>query len=114
MVLQEGTKWVCRKRLLRDVIDGELEVRTKRVVGEQILPPSRRQLFDGIVWMNADALQDIDEVGVGVDAVESASRSEAMEDSEAFGADLGSAKDPVLSPDGNGSDLAFQMVGVDL
>ena len=35
-----------RKRLLRDAIDGELEVRTKRVVGEQGLPPSRRQLFE--------------------------------------------------------------------
>ena len=46
--------------------------------------------------MLAHALQDIDEIDVRVDALEPASRDQALHDASVLGADLGPAKEPVL------------------
>ena len=44
--------------------------------------------------MLADALQDVDQVGVGIDAVEPAGDDQALDDADVFGAQLGPAEEP--------------------
>jgi hypothetical protein len=44
--------------------------------------------------MLADALQDVDQVGVGIDAVEPAGDDQALDDADLFGAQLGPAEEP--------------------
>ena len=41
--------------------------------------------------MLADALQDVDQVGVGIDAVEPAGDDQALDDADVFGAQRGGA-----------------------
>ncbi len=44
--------------------------------------------------MLADALQDVDQLGVGIDAVEPAGDDYDLNDTELFGAQLGPAEQP--------------------
>jgi len=68
----------------------------KGVVGESRLPQPGSELGDPRGGMLAHALQDIDEIDVRVDALEPASRDQALHDASVLGADLGPAKEPVL------------------
>ncbi len=63
--------------------------------------------------MLADALQDVDQVGVGIDAVEPAGDDQALDDADVFGAQLGPAEEPRFSAHGNNAQRALEMVGVD-
>jgi hypothetical protein len=47
--------------------------------------------------MLAYALQDIDQVGVDVDAVEPTSHDEALHDTDVFGAQLGPTEIPIFA-----------------
>ena len=44
--------------------------------------------------MLADPLQHIDEIGVRIDAVESAGDDQALDDADVLGAELGPAEEP--------------------
>jgi hypothetical protein len=63
--------------------------------------------------MLAVALQDVDEVGVGIDAVEPAGDDEASDDADLFGTQIGPAEQPRLSAHGNNTQRALEVVGVD-
>ena len=47
--------------------------------------------------MLADALQDIDQIGVGVDTLQLARHQQALDDADLFGAQFTPAEQPVLS-----------------
>jgi hypothetical protein len=62
--------------------------------------------------MLADALEDVDQVRVDVNAVEPTSHNQALHDADLFGAQLGPTKIPILSAHWNNTQRALQMVGV--
>jgi hypothetical protein len=47
--------------------------------------------------VQADALEHVDQVGVGVDAVQPAGGQQALDDANVPGADLGPVEQPVLA-----------------
>ncbi len=62
--------------------------------------------------MLSHSLQDVDEVGVRVDAVQPASRDQALNDSDLLGAHFRPAEEPRLSSLWNDTQGALQMVRV--
>jgi hypothetical protein len=46
--------------------------------------------------MLSDALEDVDEVVIGVDLVQPAGDDQALDDADVFGPELGPAEEPVL------------------
>ena len=59
-------------------------------------PESRREFSDSAGGVLADALEDVDEVGVRIDAVQSAGGDQALDDADVPGAEFGPAEQPVL------------------
>ena len=53
-----------------------LDVGSQRIIREVFFPQSRREFGDATGGMQGDALQDVDQVGVGIDAVQSAGHDE--------------------------------------
>jgi hypothetical protein len=76
-------------------------------------PFSRRELGDARGRVLADALQDIDEVRVGIDVVHSARGDQALHDASVLGADLRSAEQPVLFAEWNRAQSTLDVVRVD-
>ena len=62
------------------------------VVSKERFPPSRDEFTDPASRMFADALQDVDQVGVGVHAVQLAGDEQALDDSHPSGAHFGGAR----------------------
>ena len=52
---------------------------------EALLPQARGEFCDAAGGMHADALQDIDEVGVGIDVVQATSDDERLDDADMLG-----------------------------
>ena len=50
--------------------------------GEVLFPQARGEFCDAAGGMHTDALQDIDEVGVGVDAVQPAGDDQTLDDAD--------------------------------
>ena len=63
-------------------------------------PEARRELGDAAGRMFADPLQHIDEVGVRIDAVQSAGDDQTLDDADVLGAEFGPAEEPDLRPMG--------------
>ncbi len=61
----------------------------------------------------ADALQHIDQIGVRIDAVQSAGDDQALDDTDVFGAELGPAEEPRFSAHGNHTQGSLEMIGID-
>ena len=62
-----------------------------------IFRPSPRGQVERLAGRSdADAQQDIDQIGVGVDALQPAGDQQALDDPDALGADFGPGKQPVL------------------
>lgn len=72
----------------------------QRVCGEGLLPQPRGQLGDAGYRVLCDALQDIDEVGIHVDAVQAASDDERLDDADVLRAEFCPAEVPVFRPMG--------------
>ena len=89
-----------------------MQGRSQRVVCEVLLPQARRQLSNTVGGVYADPLQHIDQVSVGIDAVQSASDDEALHDAKMLGAELGPAEQPVFAPHRDDTQAALQMIGV--
>ena len=71
------------------------KVRTQGGVGKERLPHPRGQL-DGLPGrMHADALEDIDQVGVEIHRVQPARHQQTLDDADALRADLGRSKEPI-------------------
>ncbi len=66
-------------------------------MGELRLPQARCEIDDILRRMLAHALQDIDQVGVDIDAVEFAGRDQALDDADLLGPELGPAKKPIVA-----------------
>ena len=65
-------------------------------MGEFRFPQPWREVGDLARRVFTDALQDVDQVGVGIYALEPAGDQQALGDADAFGADLGPGEQPVL------------------
>ena len=61
-----------------------------------LLPQTRGQFGDAAGRMNGDPLQHIDEVSVGIDAMQPAGDDQALHDADMFGAEFGPAEIPVF------------------
>jgi hypothetical protein len=69
-----------------------------RGFGEFRFPQAWREVDDPACRvLFADARQDIDQVGVGIYALEAAGDQEALDDTDAFGANLRRGDQPVLA-----------------
>lgn len=62
---------------------------------------SARLCVDAVGRMLADALQDVDEVVVGVDLVQSTGHDQALHDADVFGPEFGPAEQPIFGSSGN-------------
>ena len=69
-----------------------LDVRAHRVGCEVLFPQPRRELGDAAGGMFADSLQHIDEISVGINAVQSAGDDQTLDDADVLGAELGPAE----------------------
>ena len=78
-----------------------------------LLPEPRGEFRDASRRMLPDALEDIDQIVVWVDAMEAAGHDQALYDAHLLGAELGPAEIPVLPAHGDGPQGAFQVIGVD-
>jgi hypothetical protein len=58
-------------------------------VREILFPQSRGEFCDAAGGMQGYTLQDIDQIDVGVDAVQSASDDERLDDADVLGAEFG-------------------------
>ena len=63
--------------------------------------------------MLSDALENVDEVVVGVDVVQPAGDDQALDDADVFGREFGPAEEPVLPTHGTPPQGALEMVGID-
>lgn len=61
----------------------------------------------------ANPLQDVHEIIVGIDPLQAAGTEQTLDDTKMLCAEFGPTEEPVFSPQGNGSDLALDVVGVD-
>ena len=59
-----------------------------------LLPQTRREFCDPGSGVQRDALEDVDEIGVGIDAVQATGHDQALNDADVAGAELGPAKKP--------------------
>src|SRR6185437_6953406 len=82
------------------------------VCGEVPLPQSRSKLSDAGCRVLADALQDVDEVGVHVDAMQPAGDDERLDDANMLGAELRPAEVPIFTPHRYDSQGALKVVRV--
>ena len=73
-----------------------------------LLPQPRGEFGDA-----GDALEDVDQIGVGVDVVQSAGTDQAVDDAHVLGAKFGPAEVPVFTTHGDDAQGAFEVVGVD-
>jgi len=90
-----------------------VDVGAQGVIGEARLPAARGEVLDPAGRVQADALEHINEVGVGVHALQPAGREQALEDAHLLGAHLAPAEQPVAPSYGDRAQAALQMVGVD-
>ena len=74
-----------------------VEVRAHRVGGEEGFPQPRRELVNPCRGVGGDALQDIDQVVVGIDAVQAAGDDQALQDADVLGAEFGPTEHPRFS-----------------
>ena len=77
-----------------------MQWRAKRIVGEELLPQSRREFVGSAGRMLADPLQHIDQIVIGIDLVNSVGHDQAMHDPDVFGPEFGPAEHPILRPIG--------------
>ena len=62
-----------------------------------LFPEPWREFGDATGGVLGDALQDVDEVVVGIHTLQSAGDDKALDDADVFGAELGPAEHPVLA-----------------
>ena len=67
------------------------------MLGEVLLPEPWREEMDVARWVALDTLQDIHQVGVRIDALQTARPQQALDDADVLGANLGPTKEPIAS-----------------
>ena len=71
-----------------------MDVGPQRIGCKALFPKARREFDYTTCGMFADPLQDIDEVGVRIDAMQAASHDQALDDADVFGAELSPTEEP--------------------
>ena len=74
-----------------------MEIGSKRIGREVLLPQPWGELRDIGGRVLADALEHIDQIGIGVDVVQATGGDQALRDPHVFRADLGPAEEPVAA-----------------
>jgi hypothetical protein len=74
-----------------------VDVGAQRVGGEVLFPEARRQEFHLAGGVLTDALQDIDEIVIGIDAMQAASHDEGVGDAHVVRAHLSPTEHPVFA-----------------
>lgn len=77
-----------------------------------LFPQPRRELIDLCGRVTVDALQNVDEVVVGIDAVKLAGDDQALHDADLSRTQFGPTEHPVLATQRNRTQAAFQVVRV--
>src|SRR5690606_16408546 len=90
-----------------------MEQGSQRRVREVLLPQPRRELLNLRLGMPIDALEHVDEVGVGIDVVEHAGGEQALDFSDLLRTELGPAKHPILSAHRNHAQRSLEMIRVE-
>jgi hypothetical protein len=90
-----------------------VEVGAQRVGREVLLPLARREFGDAAHRVFTDPLQNIDQVGVWIDAMQSAGHDQTLDDADVLGTEFGPAEEPGLATHRNDAQCSFQMVRVD-
>ena len=80
------------RRLLEWRIPSLIEVGSQRSIREQRLPDPGRHFNDMLCWMLADPLQNIDQVGIRVDALELAGDQQTLDHAHPLPATFGPRK----------------------
>jgi len=70
--------------------------RAQGIAGEDLLPESRREFVDAVGWMLSNALENVDEVVVGVDVVQPTGDDQALDEADVFGPEFGPAEEPIF------------------
>jgi hypothetical protein len=60
--------------------------------------------------VKADPLQDIDQVGIGVDPMQATRDDQTLHDADMLGTEFGPAEVPILAPHGDNTQTALQMI----
>ena len=84
------------KRSNNGVVDSSVNIRPHRIVRKAIFPEARRQRGDVASRMMFHALQDVDQIRVRIDPLQSTGRNQALKHPNVLGPELGPAKQPVL------------------
>ena len=90
-----------------------MEQGSERRVGKVLLPQPRRELLDLRLGMAVDALEHVDEAGVGIDVVERAGGEQALDLPDLLRAEFGPAEEPVLSSHRDHAQRPLEMVRVE-
>ncbi len=71
-----------------------MQVGAQGIIREVLLPKTRRELGDPGSGVLRDPLQDVNEIRVGIYAVQATGDQQALDDADVAGAELGPAKEP--------------------
>lgn len=74
-----------------------MQVGSQRILAEVLRPQPRRELGYAVGWVLSDALQYVDQIGIGIDAVKPAGTDQALHDTNVFGTKFSPAEQPVFS-----------------
>ena len=78
-----------------------------------LLPQARGEGMDVKGRVSIDALQHIDEVDIGIHALQPARRQQALDNPHSLGPHFGPTKQPVTTAQGDGTNLTLQMIGIE-
>ena len=90
-----------------------MDVGAQRVGREVLLPQARGEVGDAASGMLTDPLQNIDQIGVRINAVESAGDDQNLDDADVFRAEFGPAKKPCFATRRHCAQRSLQMIRID-
>ena len=96
----------------RALLTATIEIRAERLRGEVLFPQAWREELNLQGRMGIDALEHIDEVDIGIDALQATGGQQTVDDAHLPSTYFGPAKQPVLAAQGHGANLSFEMIGI--
>ena len=83
------------------------------MLSEVLFPQAGCEEMDVKGGMGIDPLEDIDQIDVGIDALEATRSQQALDDADMPGADFRPTEQPVAAAQRNGANLPLQMIGIE-
>lgn len=90
-----------------------IEIRTQGIGREALFPQAGREEVDVEGGMGIDTLEDVDEVDVGINALQATRREHALHDVHLARPQFRPAEAPVPPADGNGANLPLQVIRIE-